>query len=90
MELLVFLAFFALMFKLFILALIVGAVVFMLKRGRFGKPWGRNGKRQFSRLVGEDNALQIARKRFAGGEISREEYESLKRALTSSSQTMIR
>ena len=79
MEFLMFLAFFGFMLKLLFLALIVWVVVSMVKRGRFGRGWNRQ---QFSRLMGEDNALQIARKRFANGEISREEYEALKRALT--------
>lgn len=83
MEFLMVLAFFAFMLKLLFLALIVGGVVFVLKRsGRLGRGWERNAKYQFKRMTGEDNALQIARKRFANGEITSEEYEVLKRALT--------
>ena len=83
MEFLVFLAFFVLMFKLLILAVVVGAIVFALKRsGRLGRGWGRYGKHSFKPMMGEDNALQIARKRFANGEITAEEYQALKRALT--------
>ena len=62
-----------------LIAVAVGVSVYALYRNR-------SGKRLFP--LSDDEALEIARRRYANGEISREEFEQLKRDLEDDGRTL--
>jgi putative membrane protein len=61
---------------MWIMPLIFLAVFLFFMRGMFGRGSGGGGSRTQS-----DNAREILDKRFAKGEISKDEYEDMKKAL---------
>ena len=60
------------MFILLIIIVVAGGLAYSYYRSR-------GGKRLFSH--GYDDAMDLAERRYANGEISREEFEQIKRAL---------
>ncbi len=67
--------FFMLIFWLFFLALAVVAVIYLVRY----LPGSRGAALTTSR---DDPAMEILRKRYASGEITKEEYEEAKKALS--------
>lgn len=57
------------------LVALIAALVWLLTGGRFGRPFEQ--PRQ-----AEENAIEIARQRYARGEISKEEFDEIKRTLS--------
>lgn len=72
------LMFFGFLFKLVFWAVLIGGAVFFLRGGRFPKGQMQRYLREWQ---SEDKALRIVQERFAKGEISAEEYETLKKSL---------
>ncbi len=56
-------------------ALFIGVLIY------FAVIYSRNSSSRFSRDTGEETAMEILKKRFAKGEISKDEYESMKNSL---------
>jgi putative membrane protein len=56
-------------------------VVFFMRRGSFG-PWMMNNERNDSSSNQWSSALEIAKTRYAKGEISKEEYDQIKSDLS--------
>ena len=67
--------------NLFLLALLVGAVVFFLRGARFAGGRGMRGNPWMSNFAARDGALEIARTRLAKSEITPEQYEELRKGL---------
>ncbi len=73
-----------------IIFMLIMMAVMMLRRGGFGSPWqgsSRDQSRPDSRRdYGEsrepETALEILKKRYARGDISKEEYEDMKHEIT--------
>jgi putative membrane protein len=59
------------LFMWFIFLVLIGVLIYFIARG--GK-WMKRG-------TGEDSALEILKKRYAKGEITKQEYEKMKRDL---------
>ncbi len=82
-------AFFGFLFNLLFLVLFVAFILWLLKgfrRGRWGHAWKRMrpaggpwGRGDWFR--GDDEAMETARERFARGEVTQEQYESIKTGL---------
>ncbi|RKX69180.1 MAG: hypothetical protein DRP60_16880, partial [Spirochaetes bacterium] len=56
-------------------ALFIGVLIY------FAVIYSRNSSSRFSRDTGEETVMEILKKRFAKGEISKDEYESMKNSL---------
>ena len=73
-----------------IIFMLIMMFVMMLRRGGFGPPrqdssrnQGRpDSRRDYGESKEPDTALEIVKKRYARGEISKEEYEQMKHQLT--------
>lgn len=63
--------FLSLVFAVLLLALLVLLIIWLLRKIREGEGGGR-----------DPDALEILRRRYAGGEISREEFERMRRELS--------
>ncbi|MBF6595527.1 MAG: SHOCT domain-containing protein [Thermaceae bacterium] len=86
-----FLAFFGFIFNLLFFVLFIAGIFWLLRMFRRGG-WGRHGWRGMryaggpwggrgNWLRGSDDAVDLARERFAKGEISKEQYDTLKAGL---------
>ena len=68
---------FGLMFMLLFLVLIVVAIIYLVRwANREGEPFGISGP-----PAGRESALDILNKRYARGEITKEQYEQMKKDL---------
>ena len=61
-------------FPVIMLVIMLAFIYLIFGRGDFRPPWQDSGR-------DSDNALDILRKRYARGEVSREEFEQMKRDL---------
>jgi putative membrane protein len=63
-------------FMMFILFLV--AIYFIFKRGEHGSlPWQDQGKQ-----LGSDSALEILKRRYAAGEISKEQFDQMRQDIS--------
>ena len=53
----------------------------MFTRGGFRPPWGQNSDRHHSERKDSETAIDILKKRYAKGEITKEEFEQMKKDL---------
>ena len=56
-------------------------VFFVFGRGGFRPPWMQGSDRNPRRSTGTETPLELLKKRYARGEITREEFEEMKRDL---------
>ena len=61
-----------------LIAIVIWGVFQFTGKGGMNNPFNNN---RIGNLPGEENALEILKKRFAKGEINREQYESMKKEL---------
>ena len=65
-----------------IICMIVMVFFFMMFRGRgFKPPWGQNSDRHHSESKDSETPLEILKKRYAKGEITKEEFDQMKNDL---------
>ncbi len=53
----------------------------MFRRGGFRPPWSQNSDRHHSEGKDSETAIDILKKRYAKGEITKEEFEQMKKDL---------
>ncbi|MGB5229935.1 MAG: SHOCT domain-containing protein [Desulfoprunum sp.] len=68
-----------------VIMVIVVLIVLYLIFGRAGSrpPWGGDADKRYPHGREVESAIDILKKRYAGGEISKEEYEQIKKDLES-------
>ena len=53
----------------------------MFRRGGFRPPWGQNSDRHHSESKDSETPIDILKKRYAKGEITKEEFDQMKKDL---------
>ncbi|RKY93219.1 MAG: SHOCT domain-containing protein [Ignavibacteriae bacterium] len=53
----------------------------MFRRGGFRPPWGQNSDRHQSESKDSESAIDILKKRYARGEITKDEFDQMKKDL---------
>lgn len=74
--------FFPMIMPIVMLIILVLCLYFIFGRGGFRAPW-QNPDRSYSHTGGDDSALEILKKRYARGEISKDEFEQMRRDVES-------
>ena len=64
-----------------IMCIIMMFFFIMHSRGGFGRPWSRGSDQNHSERIDSESALDILNKRYAKGEITKEEFEYMKQDL---------
>jgi putative membrane protein len=65
-----------------IICMIVMFFFFMMfRRGSFRPPWGENSDKHHSESKDSESAIDILKKRYAKGEITKEQYDEMKKDL---------
>ena len=71
---------FPIVMPLVMVVVLVAVLYFVFGRGSFRPPWWSDSDRPSSHKVSE-TAIEIVQKRYAKGEITREEFETIRRYL---------
>ncbi|MES0490435.1 MAG: SHOCT domain-containing protein [Leptospirales bacterium] len=66
---------------LFPMIMIIIMLIFVFGRGRFGPPWMQRGSRHHNETPEQETPLEILKKRYAKGEITKEEFDNMKKDL---------
>ncbi len=64
-----------------VIFIIVMFFFMMFRRGGFRPPWGQNSDRHHSESKVSETAIDILKKRYAKGEITKEEFDQMKKDL---------
>ncbi len=72
--------FFPMVMPIIMLVVLLFCLYFIFGRGGF-RPPGHNTDRPYSHAGEEESALEILKKRYAKGEITKEQYEEMRRIL---------
>ncbi|MBI3568096.1 MAG: SHOCT domain-containing protein [Gemmatimonadetes bacterium] len=68
---------------LVMVVVVVAILYFVFGRGGFRPPWWNGSDRPSSLSKDSETAIEVLKKRYAKGEITREEFEQMKRDLQS-------
>lgn len=74
---------FPVVMPLVMVVFLVIVLYFVFGRGRPRSPWWKDPDGPSNHLEGSETAMEILRKRYAKGEITREEFEQIKKDLES-------
>jgi len=64
-----------------VICMLVMFFFMMFRRGGFRPPWGQNSDRHHGESKDSESAIDILKKRYAKGEITKEEFEQMKKDL---------
>ena len=64
-----------------IICMIMMFFFMMFRRGGFRPPWGQNSDRHQSENKDSETAIDILKKRYARGEITKDEFDQMKKDL---------
>lgn len=64
-----------------IICIIMMFLFMMFRRGGFRSPWGQNSDIHHSESKDSETAIDILKKRYAKGEITKEEFDQMKKDL---------
>jgi putative membrane protein len=73
---------FPMVMPLFMVILVVFVIYAVFGRGGARPPWGRDSNGSSSHPQGPETAIEILRKRYAKGELTREQFEQMKKDLS--------
>lgn len=74
---------FPMMMPIIMLGIFFIVLYFVFGRGGFRLPWGSDSDKQYTNGRDSESAIEILKKRYAKGEINKEEFEEIRKDLES-------